>query len=92
MADLKAPGLIIKVPIVEDTELGIFRGSLTYPMAEYEAMTDEEVELAIRERVDKWLEYTRNIVQTEPTEEDLLAMKAEHEEALTEIQEKLDEM
>lgn len=91
MANIYQDGVRIQVLISEDTEIGRFQDSLYFSKAEFDELSDGALLAQKKDRKDKWVKAVKDASKKEynPTEEELLAYKAELEAQLAEVNSKL---
>lgn len=83
-------GAYVQVRIDAGTEYGRFSDAIYYSAAEFEVLTEEQVQAAKQERIDAWVAFqAKPSVAVEPSVEVLLVMKEELTKQLEEVNEKL---
>lgn len=73
-------GISIAVHICEPTECGQYCDTLYFTPAEYDALSDDDIAAAVRERTKNWVEFVQaqaKAAPVEPTDEEVAARKAE---------------
>lgn len=92
---LDLPNLKIQYPINEDTKRGLYKTALYFTIKEYEALTQEELDLKVKESIADWISCCETIEEQEAipyTVEELQQLKSELEAQLKEVQAELDDV
>jgi hypothetical protein len=67
MADIHStPGAMVRVLIQENTEHGQYNDALYYSEAEFASLTNEDIQAAIKTRVDNWVGFVKEQSSREP--------------------------
>lgn len=93
MADLNQKNIFVQVKIKEQTELGEFSDALYFTLAEFNNLTEVDLQEAIKVRVNKWVTFVKkqkNIIPIKPTMEELEAKKLKLEIELNQIMTELE--
>lgn len=78
MADLNQDGIRVQILIEEQTELGKFSDAIYLPLAQYQALSQDDLDAMKKARADAWVQTVKDMsaqITPDPTPEELQTVK-----------------
>lgn len=92
MADLNQDGIRVQVLIEEQTELGKFSDALYIPLAQFQSLSQDDLDAMKKARADAWVQTVKDMsaqITPDPTPEELQTVKNTLTEQLAAVESQL---